>query len=435
HDLDVAAQLAERIVVLYGGRVMEDGPTQQILRAPRHPYTAALLRSRLDLEAERRRPLVTLSGEPPDPEQLGSGCPFAPRCAFVQDACRAGEPPPATPVTGGRVACIRVNEIDPLAGGSQALPAFDAGAVASDVAPGVLRAHDLHVRMRRRGLRGRQDTAILRGVDLEVARGEAVALVGESGCGKTTLLRAAAGILTADGGELSRDGAVQMVFQDAGASLTPWLTIGEQVEDRLRDQVADGAERRARVSEALTMVGLPEAVGRARPRELSGGQRQRVAIARAIVVPPALLLCDEPTSALDVSVAAVVLNMLGRLRRELDMALLFVTHDLAVARLVADRIAVMYLGRIVEQGPADDVVRQPGHPYTRALLASITDPEMAAELSAGEPPSIFEPPSGCAFHTRCPVALESCPIQAPPWLAVGGDERRHVACVHGGELP
>jgi peptide/nickel transport system ATP-binding protein len=224
-----------------------------------------------------------------------------------------------------------------------------------------------------------------------------------------------------------------MVFQDAGASLTPWLTIGDQLEDSLRAGDAVPKARRAElVREVLARVGLGDGVLGSRPAELSGGQRQRVAIARAIVRPPQLLLCDEPTSALDVSVAATVLNLIAELRAELNMALVFVTHDIAVARLIADRIAVMYAGRIVEEGPADQVVRDPAHPYTRALLATARDPALAASLAAGEPPSVFAPPPGCAFHTRCPVREERCAVDVPARATVPDRAGHVVECVHEG---
>jgi peptide/nickel transport system ATP-binding protein len=197
--------------------------------------------------------------------------------------------------------------------------------------------------------------------------------VGESGCGKTTTLRIAVGLETADGGSVRLDAGdrPQLVAQDAGASLTPWLKVGELLEERLRADGQDRAARRTAVSDVLALVGLPPEVALARPRQLSGGQRQRVALARAVVVPPRLLACDEPISALDVSLAAVVLNLLGRLRRELGLALLFVTHDLAAARLVADEVAVMHDGRIVEHGRADDVLFAPQHAHTQALLAAV----------------------------------------------------------------
>ena len=226
----------------------------------------------------------------------------------------------------------------------------------------------------------------------------------------------------------------QIVFQDAGASLTPWMTIGELIGERLHDQTLGRNARSLRVDEALTLVGLPTDVANAKPAQLSGGQRQRAAIARAIVVPPSLLLCDEPTSALDVSLAATALNLIGRLRRELGMSVLFVTHDLSAARVVADRIAVMYLGRIVEFGPADEMCSAPVHPYTRSLLASVPGPDATHTPLAGDPASPIDPPAGCSFHPRCPVAFDDCDTLLPAVARLGGDGRT-ISClrVHDGD--
>jgi peptide/nickel transport system ATP-binding protein len=280
----------------------------------------------------------------------------------------------------------------------------------------------------------RQDRlAALRHVVLDVAAGESVALVGESGSGKSTLLRVVAGLLEPDAGHVERAGDVrpQMVFQDAGASLTPWLTVGELVGERLRRVPGvDRHERDRRVTEALRLVGLPPEVARSKAGALSGGQRQRVAFARATIVPPELLLCDEPTSALDASLAASVLNLLQHLRRELGMAVMFVTHDLAAARFVADRIAVMYLGEIVEVGPADELVLAPRHPYTKALLASVPSPGSRPTRLAGEPASPLSPPTGCAFHPRCAERIDGCETDKPVLVSVDGTRRRLVACVH-----
>ena len=218
-----------------------------------------------------------------------------------------------------------------------------------------------------------QEVQALRGISLEVRRGEAIALVGESGCGKSTLLRVVSGLLDRDGGELAlaEDLDPQMVFQDALASLTPWLSVQELVGERLRGRGQSKTEVRRMVIDALQRVGLTEELMTAKPRQLSGGQAQRVALARAIVAPPGLLLADEPTSALDVSLGAVVLNLIGQLRRELSLTVMFVTHDLAAARVVADRIAVIQSGEIVEIGRADEVISAPQHAYTETLLASV----------------------------------------------------------------
>jgi peptide/nickel transport system ATP-binding protein len=210
-------------------------------------------------------------------------------------------------------------------------------------------------------------------VSLAVPAGGAVGLVGESGCGKTTLLRIAVGLERADSGEvrLGAGGSPQMVFQDAGASLTPWLSVFALLDERLRTEGLGAAERKRRIAETLALVGLRHEVADARPSELSGGQRQRVALARAVIVPPALLACDEPTSALDVSLAATVINLLHRLRYELGVAILFVTHDLAIARAVADEVAIMDSGRIVERGRSAHVLRDPQSDEARRLLEAV----------------------------------------------------------------
>ena len=261
--------------------------------------------------------------------------------------------------------------------------------------------------------------------------------MGESGSGKSTLLRVAAGLERYDSGELALDGSAppQLVFQDAGASLTPWLPVGELIGERLRG--VPRRDRAARITQALAQVGLPAEVAKAKAAQLSGGQRQRVCLARATVVPPSILLCDEPTSALDVSLAASVINLIGRLRRQLDMSVLFVTHDLSVARIVADRIAVLYLGRIVEIGTAEQITGAPAHPYTRALMSAVPDVGREPEVLAGEPASPLAPPTGCAFHPRCPRAIELCSDAGldVPLAAVGAIEAapaaRHLAaCVN-----
>jgi peptide/nickel transport system ATP-binding protein len=427
HDLAVASQIADRIAVLYAGRIVELAATEPLLHDPRHPYTAALLRSRLDVEMDTTRPLPSLEGEPPDPRELPPGCAFAPRCVFARPICEKSLPELAGP-REHRDACLRSPELD-LKPKVIALEPWEPALIDRTAGPTLLAA-GLVVEARPRGLRRHGGVRILRGVDLEVCAGETVALVGESGSGKTTLLRAAARLMPFQGGRLElADDAPQMVFQDAGATLTPWLTVGEMIEDRLRSSRMARAQRRERVTEALASVGLPAQTLTARPAQLSGGQRQRVALARAIVVPPALLLCDEPTSALDVSVAASVLNLIGRLRRELGMAVLLVTHDLAVARLVADRIAVMYLGRIVEYGDAEAVIAAPAHPYTQALIASLPGPGAHTIKLAGEPPSLYEPPSGCPFHPRCPQALPGCATRESHVVELAGPGEHGVDCV------
>jgi len=439
HDLGVAAQLADRIAVFYGGRLTELGATADVLETPAHPYTVGLLRSRLTLLSDTGHPLATLPGEPPDPRQHPAGCPFAPRCSLRVDACDEQLPELLDAVTHpGSAACIRAGETPPEPDDSRVPwpPVSNTLAGYGTLRQPALRLRGVEKHFKVRSGFGRsQRLQALRGVDLEIEPGECVALVGESGSGKSTLLRVIAGLTSADAGtvQVGEGSPPQMVFQDAGSSMTPWMNVDSLVDERLRNQNLSRAERRIRTAEALRTVGLPAEAGTAKAGQLSGGQRQRAAIARAIVHPPALLLCDEPTSALDVSLAATALNLLGRLGRELGMAKLFVTHDLAAARIVGDRIAVMYLGRIVEIGPADEVTSDPQHPYTRALLQAVPVAGAVRVALEGDPASPLDPPSGCAFHPRCPEAVATCRSSEPTLVSIGVG--RSVACVHAKPVP
>jgi peptide/nickel transport system ATP-binding protein len=427
HDLGVAAEVADRIAVMYAGRLAEVGPAGDVCHSPIHPYSRGLLTSRLSLDTDRSRPVATLPGEPPDPRDPTPGCSFAPRCTFRLAGCEAEqpEPSPRPDRTPGLVACLRVGQLaapEPRPDRDLAWPESVGRPPGRPARQGTaVIVKDLHKSFEIGGVRSRRRLHALRGVDLEIDEGEAVALVGESGCGKSTLLRCVAGLAPVDSGfvDLARGGRPQMVFQDAGASLTPWMSVGELIGERLREEHLGPRARRARVEEVLAQVGLPPEVGRARPHQLSGGQRQRVALARATVVPPEVLLCDEPTSALDVSLAGTILNLIGRLRRELGMAVLFVTHDLAAARIVADRIAVMYLGRIVELGAAEQVTRRPVHPYTNALLAAVPGTGTRPGRLGGEPPSPVDPPPGCEFQPRCPQAEPACRSERPELAGTG----------------
>jgi len=284
------------------------------------------------------------------------------------------------------------------------------------------------------------------GVDLTVRRGEALALVGESGSGKSTLARAIAGIQRLTRGEIILDGRVlparrsrtdqrriQMVFQDPYSSLNPRLTVGGMLRELLRvHHVVPRPEVEAHTRELLRMVGLSEDAAHALPRQFSGGQRQRVAIARAIALRPEVLVADEPVSALDVSVQATILNLLEELQADLGLTLLFISHNLAVVRHLCDRVAVMYLGRIIEVAPTDVLFANPRHPYTVGLLAAIPrmtpGDESGAPAVKGDPPSPLRLPAGCRFRTRCPVAQQICAEQDPALTASGEDPEHRAAC-------
>jgi len=293
----------------------------------------------------------------------------------------------------------------------------------------------------------------LRGVSFGIRAGATLGLVGESGSGKTTAGRIVARLVDPDEGRLWLDGDdwlalqgaalrrrrrdVQIVFQDPQASLNPRLHAGDQVAEPLRVQrLASGREVGERVRELLSAVGLSAEIADRFPSELSGGQRQRVAIARALATRPRLVVCDEPVSSLDVSVAAQIVNLLLDLRERSGLSYLFISHDLAVVERIADAVAVLYLGAIVEEGPAAEVAARPLHPYTAALVAAVAEPDPEtrprAEFLRGEPASALEPPPGCAFHPRCPIARPRCASEAPPLVEVTA--ARRAACFYPGEM-
>ncbi len=430
HDLGVAAQIADRVAVMYAGRLAELGDSGTVLRDPAHPYTLGLMRSRLTLSVDRARSLPALPGEVPSPAAPRAGCAFSPRCSLAGADCEEGQPETVMVTPGHHSACLRATDVIrtqvPTIDVTEDLTIESAPIDASTPAlalRNVVKTFPVG--------RGRQLQA-LRGVGLSIAQGESVALVGESGSGKSTLLRIAAGLERATSGEieLAAGARPQMVFQDAGASLTPWMTVEQLLGERVRD--LGRVARAAKVREALALVGLPAEVGAARAGQLSGGQRQRVCLARATIVPPSILLCDEPTSALDVSLAASVINLIARLRRELGMSVLFVTHDLSVARVVADRIAVMYLGEIAEIGAAERVTSAPLHPYTRSLVSAVPDVGVRPTILPGEPASALNPPTGCAFHPRCSEATDACSDVALGLRLqrIANDDVDRVACIH-----
>ncbi|WP_051443767.1 ABC transporter ATP-binding protein [Afipia sp. P52-10] len=448
HDLGIAAEIADRVVVMYAGRVVEDAPVGRLFTNPAHPYTRGLLRSVVGAHLPRGARLPAIPGSIPNLAEPPSGCRFHPRCPRASDRCVKTSPPLEERHGGSRAACWHPHE-DALPATVTQIETFEAPAERSSQTPliavdGLQKHYPIGLAwpgMQRRVVRA------VDGVDLRIHRGETFALVGESGCGKSTLARVllqlerpTAGTIRFDGEDLTRLGRtalrrarrhMQMIFQDPYGSIDPRWTVGEIIGEPLRvHEKTTRPQREARVRELLAQVGLdPKWSGRY-PHQLSGGQRQRIAIARAIAVSPRFVLADEAVSALDVSVQAQVINLLEELKEKLGLTYLFISHGLHVVRHISDRIGVMYFGRVVETGPAEALFRRPAHPYTKALIAAIPEPDPARrrdfEPIAGEIPSASNPPSGCRFHTRCPVAQARCRVEDPALAPVGAG--RAVAC-------
>ncbi|MFL6116402.1 MAG: dipeptide ABC transporter ATP-binding protein, partial [Catenulispora sp.] len=392
HDMGVVAEMCTRVAVMYGGRVVEQGTVEQVLENPRHPYTAALLAAmpRLD-DIRQDEPLPAIQGSPPDPAALPPGCPFAPRCRFAEDICRKQMPALLPIGEGGQLSACWVAQrgVDVRTPPPVGTAAAAHAVVAAPVGEPVLEVRDLRVDVgsRRHGLLGRDKPVYaVDSVSLAISAGETLGLVGESGCGKSTLSRSIVGISAIAGGSIRVDGhdvtargdddmkrirsSVQYIFQDPYASLNPRRTIRQSLTEALslRGLRGSGLEDEAR--SLMEQVGLrPEHLDRY-PYAFSGGQRQRIGIARALARQPKVLILDEPVSALDMSVQAQIINLLQELQRKLNVGYLFIAHDLSVVRHLSDRVAVMYLGRIVELAPKEELFANPRHPYTRALLAA-----------------------------------------------------------------
>ncbi|WP_289009308.1 ABC transporter ATP-binding protein [uncultured Thermomonospora sp.] len=475
HDLGVAAHLADRVLVMYAGRAVETGPVEAVCTRPRMPYTIGLLRSvpRLEETPSTAGPagsrLVALEGAPPVPGHLPPGCPFAPRCPVAQPRCRRTEPEPRTVGEDGhRVACLQdigdPGDLYPRPAAPFSGPPAARAPSGRTERPVVLEVRDLVSRHRLRSsgpLRRAETVPVLDGVSFTVRAGETLALVGESGAGKTTTLLEIARLRAPQGGRITVLGhdvaaltaarrkalrrRIQLVFQDPSSCLDPRMRVADVLAEPLS---ACGLPRRhaaARIEELLALVGLEAELAGRYPASLSGGQRQRVAIARALATDPRLLLLDEPVSALDASVQAGVLKLLQDLKARLGPACLLVAHDLAMVGHVADRVAVMYRGRILEAGEVGQVYRRPAHPYTRELLAAVLPPDPRGGRRRFPPPAPPEhegrpPPAGCRFRIRCPryAALDParsrrCEQDDPGPLRVGPDQ--FAACHYPEAMP
>jgi oligopeptide/dipeptide ABC transporter ATP-binding protein len=440
HDIAAIAQICDRIVVMYGGIIAEDGPAASVLHTPAHPYSAGLLDSVPDVTGGPRR---TLAGVMPQLAQPPAACPFAPRCALAEPACLDGVPATREVGASWTAACIHAGEIVAPADAT----AETGAAPPATVEPGarvVIEVSDLEVV---HGARfGRGGHRALRGVSLAVKAGETLGVVGESGCGKTTLARAMLGLVRPSAGNVRFEGRdistlsrrtllglrrdMQMVAQDPIDALDPRRTVRQTLEDSLRLLRIHGKEGEQLIAAVLDQVALDRSILQSHRHEISGGQAQRVGIARALLMDPDLVVFDEPTSALDVTVQAQILELIREVMLRRQRAYVYVSHDLATVRAVSDRVVVLYLGTIVEEGTAVELFEHPLHPYTRALFAGIPmlrgrsiegrDVELARDLEdAGAG-------SGCVLAARCPFVADRC--LSEPQALVEVEPGRLAAC-------
>ena len=454
HDLGVAAEMADRVVVMYAGRIAEQASVIDLFERPLHPYTRGLLRSSVLPTGEQRGTrLAAIPGSMPRLDEMPSGCRFHPRCSLASAQCR--EQAPSLENHGDRdVSCWHAFEAEPIS--RVRLPLADTAhdaassraSVPSSSGPLVEAVHVSKIFDTRRGLfAGSRRVHAVDDLSLAIQPGETFGLVGESGCGKSTLGRLLLQLDTPSSGELRFEGRallgrsradkkrvrrdMQMIFQDPYGSIDPRWTVGDVVaEPLLSFGSPDRATLRNQVDELLSLVGLQPSYRTRYAHEFSGGQRQRIGIARAIALRPKFILADEAVSALDLSVQAQIINLFLDLRERLGLTCLFIGHGLHVVRHVSDRVGVMYLGRLVEVAPAEALFVRPAHHYSHALLASspIPDPTRRREFVAplGELPSPTAPPSGCHFHPRCPAATERCRSEVPALREL--EPGRTVAC-------
>ena len=466
HDLGVVAGHTDRVAVMYAGRIVETAPTKTLFTEPKHRYTSSLMAALPERALAAGTKLFSIPGAPPSLTNLPVGCRFASRCLWAGAECVDRYPDLSGegfhtyscfhPVQEGDESPAELQaKLEGSAPVDEAVAEPGTPVVYGEVDDTVEVLLDVKEASREYASSGagflKRDKGVVSAVDrvsITLKKGETYGLVGESGCGKSTMGRLIAGLEPPSGGAIELGGRdlatlkgrdavrihrdVQMMFQDSYAAMDPRMRIDQILAEPMSIQKTGNARQIAeRIMEILEQVGLTEEILDRYPHEFSGGQLQRIGFARSLTLAPDLIVADEPVSALDVSVQAQVLNLMKDLQQELGLSYLFISHDLAVVQYMADRIGVMYLGRIVEEGPASEVVKNPKHPYTKALIDSIPvpDPEFKHDENAikltGEPPSAINPPEGCRFRPRCPFAGEECKVQ--PMLT---DETHRVACHH-----
>ena len=461
HNLGVVARYADRVNVMYAAQIAEKADAETLFSAPRHPYTAGLLRAVPRLDQGREARLATIDGLPPDLMNPPEGCRFADRCPARTEAC--AKLPELREIAPGHLsACHRAAEMDEtFRKGLYPAEAEYGGESESKNKGDALVVDrlkkDFHVKLGRNPLSRKFATVkAVNDVSFTIEAGRTLGLVGESGCGKTTVGRSILRLLDPTSGTVSFEGRdiatlpeaelkpmrrnMQVIFQDPFASLNPRMTVGQIIAEPLRvyDLVPDQMAARRRVGELLNDVGLPIYMSERYPHQLSGGQRQRVGIARALAMEPSTIICDEPVSALDVSVQAQIINLLEELQERLGLTYVFIAHDLAVVRHISHKVAVMYLGRIMEIADCDELYSRPLHPYTQALMDAAPIPDVGIERGRepralrGEIPSPLSPPPGCPFSSRCPLATDECRAAPPELRDVGTNHK--AACIKIGEV-